>query len=88
MITWIRGLQGLVLGFRIEGFGVCWAGVCLIKRANVGSHRVPGFGGPQSLDLQGSVHGGSWVVINGVISPLIWVIITVTLQRTLLRSYP
>ena len=28
------------------------------------------------------VLGGSWVVISGVISPLIWVIITVTLLIT------
>ena len=28
------------------------------------------------------VLGGSWVVLNGVISPLIWVILTVTLLIT------
>ena len=34
----------------------------------------------------GSQLGGSWVVISGVISPLIWVISIVTLLITLLRT--
>ena len=38
--------------------------------------------------LGNSMLGGSWVVIHGVISPLIWVIATVTLLITPLITTP
>ena len=43
------------------------------------SRQLPGRRG-----LEPSLLGGSWVVISGVISPLIWVITIVTLPKTLL----
>ena len=41
---------------------------------------------PWFLHCLSRVLGGSWVVISGDISPLIWVISIVTLLRTLLRA--
>ena len=44
----------------------------------------PLFGVLQYIRLREALLGGSWIVISGVISPLIWVISIVTLLITLL----
>ena len=86
-VFFVAGMLQLLWAYMLTGVRIRSAPLVILSSANTPRPQTlspkssAGAPGPRSEKV-GRLLGGSWVVISGVISPLIWIITTVTLLVT------